>query len=134
MTNFLLSASSWMPANGDTAFIIGVGGSVVVIVIMIILAGVFILIGKAMSKDLRLKKTVSQPAVQEKSGEAPIQLKGKLPANTVAAIATAIYQYMDEAHEEENTIITIDRAAKTYSPWSSKIYATHKGIFNSGRR
>lgn len=125
MTNFLLSAD--MPANGDTAFIIGVGGSVLVISIMAVIATVFILVGKYMSKSLRMKKTVKDAET------APVPLKGKLPANTVAAISAAIYRYMEESMAEDNTIITIDRAAKTYSPWSSKIYATNARIFNSRR-
>ena len=50
MTNFLLSASAEMPANGDTAFIIGVGGAVLVILIMAVIAVIFILLFRYMSK------------------------------------------------------------------------------------
>lgn len=128
MMNFLLSASAEMPANGDTAFIIGVGGSVLVILIVAVISLVFILLGKYMSKGLRMKKTVNKDAA-----DAPVPLKGKLPANTVAAISAAIYRYMEDSMAEENTIITIDRAAKIYSPWSSKIYVTNARIFNSRR-
>ena len=39
-----------------------------------------------------------------------------------AAIATALYLYFNEQHDEENTIITIKKVSKTYSPWSSKIF------------
>ena len=131
MINFLLQAT---PEKGDLAFIVGIGGACIVIVIMIVLAGVFILLGKMMSKNLRLKKTVSQPSTAVSAKAEPLELKGKLSADTAAAISAAIYQYMDEAHEDEDAIITIDRAAKSYSPWSSKIYATHKGISNSYRR
>ena len=125
MTHFLLSAD--MPANGDTAFIVGVGGSVLVICIMAVIATVFTLVGKYMSKSLRMKKTVKDPDT------ATVPLEGKLPANTAAAISAAVYLYMEESMSEDNTIITIDRAAKSYSPWSSKIYATHSRIFNSRR-
>lgn len=38
-----------------------------------------------------------------------------------AAIALAIYE-ATELHDEENTILTIRNTARTYSPWSSKIY------------
>lgn len=130
MINFLA-----METNGDTAFIVGVGGAMIVICMMMILSLVFIIFGKIMAKDLRLKK-VAKPAPQKAadSTEAPVVLKGKLSANTVAAISAAIYQYMDEAHEDENAIITIDRAAKSYSPWSSKIYVTNRGVFKGARR
>ena len=43
----------------------------------------------------------------------------------MAAICTAIYVFLDEAHDTENAIITISKSEKVYSPWSSKIYATH---------
>jgi hypothetical protein len=41
-----------------------------------------------------------------------------------AAIAMALYehQFEDEVHDWEETKLTIDKVAKTYSPWSSKIY------------
>lgn len=39
-----------------------------------------------------------------------------------AAIAAAIYMYQNELHDEENTIITIEKVSRTYSPWSSKLY------------
>jgi len=40
----------------------------------------------------------------------------------LAAIAMALYQYSEDLHDIENTIITINRQATFYSPWSSKIY------------
>lgn len=39
-----------------------------------------------------------------------------------AAIAAAIYIYESELHDEENAILTINKVAKVYSPWSSKLY------------
>ena len=45
-------------------------------------------------------------------------------AEVYAAIAMALHLYREdnEAHDFENTILTIDKVAKSYSPWSSKIY------------
>ena len=40
-----------------------------------------------------------------------------------AAIATALYLYFNEMHDEESDIITVTRVSKTYSPWSSKLYS-----------
>jgi glutaconyl-CoA/methylmalonyl-CoA decarboxylase subunit delta len=39
-----------------------------------------------------------------------------------AAIAAALSMYFDETHDLENTVLTITRVQKPYSPWSSKIY------------
>ena len=46
-----------------------------------------------------------------------------------AAIGMAITLYLKEQHDEESGIITIKRVARTYSPWSSKIY----GVNNNPR-
>ena len=43
----------------------------------------------------------------------------------MAAVAAAIYIFLAQNHDEENAILTINKARKDYSPWSSKIYMTH---------
>lgn len=50
------------------------------------------------------------------------QKKDDLTGEVNAAIATALYFYFQEAHDFENTVLTINRVSRTYSPWSSKIY------------
>jgi|GEM_PF-1140570 len=45
-----------------------------------------------------------------------------------AAIGLALYFYRNELHDNENTILTIQKAAKAYSPWSSKIYGIRKPL------
>ncbi len=39
-----------------------------------------------------------------------------------AAIAMALHMYVGALHDHEETVLTIKRVARTYSPWSSKIY------------
>jgi len=39
-----------------------------------------------------------------------------------AAIAMALYQYLNELHDVESGVITIKRVSRNYSPWSSKLY------------
>ena len=46
-----------------------------------------------------------------------------LTGETSAAIALALHMYLEDIHDQENTILTIKRYSKTYSPWSSKIYS-----------
>jgi hypothetical protein len=41
-----------------------------------------------------------------------------------AAISFALHLYQKEMHDNENLRITINKAVKPYSPWSSKIYST----------
>ena len=40
----------------------------------------------------------------------------------LAAIAMALYQYQNDLHDIESNVITINKVARAYSPWSSKIY------------
>ena len=43
-----------------------------------------------------------------------------------AAIAMTLYLYASELHDAENTVLTINKVSRTYSPWSSKIYGLRK--------
>lgn len=45
-----------------------------------------------------------------------------IPAEVTAAIAMALYLHSEEVHDVENTILTIKKIQRPYSPWSSKIY------------
>lgn len=40
----------------------------------------------------------------------------------IAAIAMALRDHL-EAHDKENTVLTINKVRRSYSPWSSKIYS-----------
>lgn len=40
---------------------------------------------------------------------------------TIAAIVMALHDHLD-AHDRENTILTINKVRRNYSPWNSKIY------------
>ena len=41
----------------------------------------------------------------------------------LAAVAIALYKYSERLHDAENLVLTINKASKVYSPWSSKIYS-----------
>ncbi|HET6558487.1 MAG TPA: OadG family transporter subunit [Prolixibacteraceae bacterium] len=43
-----------------------------------------------------------------------------------AAIAMALHLYHSELHDNENTVLTIQKVSRNYSPWSSKIYTLRK--------
>jgi len=48
--------------------------------------------------------------------------KSDLTGEVNAAIAAAIHLYRSELHDYEDTVLTIKKVSRTYSPWSSKIY------------
>jgi Na+-transporting methylmalonyl-CoA/oxaloacetate decarboxylase gamma subunit len=43
-----------------------------------------------------------------------------------AAIAMTLHLYQSELHDYENTVLTIQKVSRNYSPWSSKIYTLRK--------
>lgn len=62
------------------------------------------------------------------AGTAPVRQtaaqlnKDAISGEVIAAIATTIRLFEEDLHDKESEVITINRVARTYSPWSSKIY------------
>lgn len=61
----------------------------------------------------------------KKIKDIPINADEEFTGEVAAAISSAIHLYLNERHDNENAVLTIKQARKLYSPWSSKIYATH---------
>jgi len=61
----------------------------------------------------------------KKIKDIPINVDKEFTGEVAAAISSAIHLYLNEQHDNENAVLTIKQARKLYSPWSSKIYATH---------
>lgn len=69
------------------------------------------------------EKTMAQNGVKQTSTEEKAA-KVVLSGETNAAISAAIYMYIqDNMHDDESTILTIEKVSRRYSPWSSKIYS-----------
>ena len=47
---------------------------------------------------------------------------GSHSGEEAAAIAMALHEFMNDAHDVEDMILTINKVKRTYSPWRSKIY------------
>jgi Na+-transporting methylmalonyl-CoA/oxaloacetate decarboxylase gamma subunit len=60
----------------------------------------------------------------------PLDVDSKVPDDitdeTLAAISLALYLYQMELQGMEDAVMTFKNAAKTYSPWSSKIYGLRR--------
>ena len=49
--------------------------------------------------------------------------EGRMVTNDeLAAMAIALFKYSEELHDTEDAVLTINRVARIYSPWNSKIY------------
>lgn len=59
----------------------------------------------------------------KKAGDsASLANPGEVSGEVFAAIATALYEFTEDVHDMENTVLTIRKVTRNYSPWSSKIY------------
>lgn len=96
----------------------------VVFTALIMLYLIFKLSGAVFKKMAAMRETKAKNAAAPET-VAPIKVKAKdgvIPGEELAAIAMALFQYSEDLHDIENTVLTINRGAKHYSPWSSKIY------------
>lgn len=64
---------------------------------------------KAKSQGTKLSELSKDEHPEHDSGE------------EIAAIVMALHEHLD-AHDQENTVLTINKVKRAYSPWSSKIY------------
>ena len=58
----------------------------------------------------------------ERLQEAKEKQLGQAPGEIFAAISMAMHEFQNDVHDVEDTILTITRVKRSYSPWSSKIY------------
>ncbi len=101
--------------QGD-GIVLSVIGYLVVFVALLLLYLAFANLTKflMMRQKLRLKKSGMKSDLTKDE----LSLSGEINA----AIGMALYLHFEEVHDFENTVLTIKKVQKTYSPWSSKIY------------
>ncbi len=113
MSFLVIDSATWMIT------ILGWG---IVFLALLFLVGIFLLVPKILNRAPK----VNQPAkgVKGDTKVSPQEITGE----TNAVIATALYMFLNENHDEESNIITIKQVRRRYSPWSSKLY----GMNNMG--
>ena len=103
---------------------VGIGMAIsamsVVFLGLILLYICFKLIGKAAIK-LRKRNAMIAHNITDKE-EAKEKKMGEAPGEVIAAISMALHEAQGADHDVEETILTISRVKRSYSPWSSKIY------------
>jgi glutaconyl-CoA/methylmalonyl-CoA decarboxylase subunit delta len=95
---------------------LAVVGYVTVFVVLALLYVVFSNIPKIIRLNVR-KKLIRAGKIKEAMQE-DINMVGE----ENAAIGMALHLFLNEAHDIEDTVLTIKNIRKEYSPWSSKIY------------
>jgi len=91
----------------------------VVFIALLLLYRLFKLTARLAQKPIRIQfrkpKQTKLEMVEEKVEE--------IPGDVFAAISAALYFYETEKHDQESTVLTIERVSRRYSPWSSKLYS-----------
>ncbi len=125
MINFLYTGAIDWPR----IWVITVIGYCVVFFALVLLIFMFKIVARIINSQTqkRLKKAGVEIDPSEKKEK---YISGEVNA----AIGMALILYFNEQHDEESNIITIKRVARTYSPWSSKIYGTSANILPPFRR
>lgn len=87
---------------------------------LILLYICFRLIGKG-AIALRRRNAMEAKDITCKE-EAKEKKLGEAPGEVIAAISMAMHELQNDVHDVEETVLTITRVKRSYSPWSSKIY------------
>ncbi len=111
----------FLNANLEEGFVILLVGMLIVFSALVLLFAFFSLMPKILGLFTK-KPTVKQPNKTANTTTNNSYVSGE----QMAAASAAVYLFLEEAHDQENAIVTINSVAKNYSPWSSKIYVTHQ--------
>jgi len=100
----------------SSAYIIAIVGYVIVFAALLVLYFVFSNLPKLLTfiTKLQFKKNKDNKDC-DKCGE-------YITGQENAAIATAIFLFFNELHDDESSRMTIKKVKKDYSPWSSRVY------------
>ena len=78
-------------------------------------------IGNIYVNNHRRHKAMRAKGITDKQ-EAKAMKLGEAPGDEIAAIVMALHEMQNDVHDVEETVLTISRVKRSYSPWSSKIY------------
>ena len=87
---------------------------------LILLFIAFKIVGRV-SVSLSKRNAMKAKGITDKQ-EAKEKKLGEAPGEIFAAIAMAMYEMQSDVHDVEDTVLTITRVKRSYSPRSSKIY------------
>jgi hypothetical protein len=94
------------------------------LIVFIVLTSMFLIfkyLSRLYNKDVR-KKFNKRKGLPDTDLASEDGISGEVSA----VLAMTLYLYRDELHDIENTVLTIKKVSRTYSPWSSKIYGLRK--------
>jgi Na+-transporting methylmalonyl-CoA/oxaloacetate decarboxylase gamma subunit len=104
----------------------GIGMTMIAMFVVFMALAILFVIYKNMGRFfIRRGASAQKPATSEVKVAAK-HSEEEMSGEVNAAIAMALYLYQNELHDFENTVLTINKVSRNYSPWSSKIYTLRK--------
>lgn len=101
------------------------GGAITIIAMCIVLSALvilsilFLIFGKISSSLHKSRKREAHGVNEDTASDHHDELDS---GEVIAAISMALAEHFGQGHDIEDTILTIRRMRKAYSPWNSKIY------------
>ena len=115
---------------------VGIGLTAVAVgVVFLALVCIALLIsgsGKLIANAEEKNKNKASKSKESKSGIKPVSKGSSSEDEIVAAIGTAIFLFNEELHDEEETVITIQKVEREWTPWNAKFYNMNQ-YFNNRR-
>jgi sodium pump decarboxylase gamma subunit len=102
----------------SNGFVLTLMAMAIVFSALLVLSICFYVISKIGEQISRVNKLRAQGIAPEEVAKGE---KINDSGEEIAAIVMALHEHLN-AHDQENTILTINKVKRAYSPWSSKIY------------
>lgn len=106
----------------ENGFAMSIMAMCIVFSALLLLSVCFYIISKIGERVSKVNKAKSQAAVVASGVEPHPAHSENDSGEVIAAIVMALHEHLD-THDRENTVLTINKVRRAYSPWSSKIYS-----------
>ena len=104
----------------------GIGMTVIAMFVVFSALAILFVIYKNLGRFFIRKSNASNKSLDTDNKTGKKQPDEEMSGEVNAAIAMALHLYQSELHDYENTVLTIQKVSRNYSPWSSKIYTLRK--------
>lgn len=110
---------------------VGVGLTVVAIVVVFLLLTLICFIMKGFAAGVtKVQGRKAAKSAPQQGAANTVENPSKVSGEVYAAIAAAIYAYDQDMHDEEDTVITIQKVERAWTPWNAKFYNMNQYFSN----
>lgn len=104
----------------------GIGMTMIAMFVVFSALAILYVIYKNMGRFFIRQSVTTKKLMTNEQKPSAVHSEVEMSGEVNAAIAMTIHLYLSEMHDYENTVLTIQKVSRNYSPWSSKIYTLRK--------